>query len=80
MSGSLTVVGLGPGGRAHRTHAAEDAVRDAQVVVGYRSYLAACADLISPHQTLLPSAMGAEADRAAAAVHAAADGARVALV
>ncbi|MGQ0774676.1 MAG: precorrin-3B C(17)-methyltransferase [Pseudonocardiales bacterium] len=80
MTGSLTVVGLGPGGRTHRTHAAEDAVRDAQVVVGYRSYLAACADLTGPHQKLLSSAMGSEADRAAAAVHAAEDGARVALV
>ncbi len=80
MSGSLTVVGLGPGGRAHRTHAAEDAIRDAQVVVGYRAYLTACADLTGPHQTLLSSAMGAEANRAATAVRAAADGARVALV
>lgn len=80
MTGLLTVVGLGPGGRAHRTHAAEDAVRDAEVVIGYRGYLAACADLTGPHQTLLPGAMGAEADRAAQAVHAAADGARVALV
>ncbi|MGH3913293.1 MAG: precorrin-3B C(17)-methyltransferase [Pseudonocardiaceae bacterium] len=80
MTGSLTVVGLGPGGREHRTHAAEDAIRDAEVVIGYRSYLATCTDLTSPHQTLLPSAMGAEADRAAAAVRAAADGARVTLV
>lgn len=80
MTGSLTVVGLGPGGRAHRTHAAEDAVRDAEVVIGYRSYLAACADLTGPHQTLVPGGMGAEADRAAAAVQAAADGARVTLV
>ncbi|HEY2723791.1 MAG TPA: precorrin-3B C(17)-methyltransferase [Pseudonocardiaceae bacterium] len=78
--GSLTVVGLGPGGPAHRTRAAEDAVREAQVVVGYRRYLAACSDLTGPHQRLLPSAMGAEADRAAEAVRAAADGARVSLV
>jgi precorrin-3B C17-methyltransferase len=76
----LAVVGLGPGDPAHRTRAAEDAVRDADIVVGYSTYLAACADLTSPHQTLVPGAMGAEEQRAVDAVHAAADGARVTLV
>lgn len=80
MTGTLTVVGLGPGDPAHRTHAAEDAVRDAQIVIGYASYLAACADLTGPHQTLVPGAMGAEEQRAVGAVHAAAGGARVTLV
>jgi precorrin-3B C17-methyltransferase len=80
MTGTLSVVGLGPGGPAHRTRAAEDAVRDADVVVGYSTYLAACADLTSPHQTLVPGAMGAEEQRALDAVRAAADGARVTLV
>ncbi|MGH3964992.1 MAG: precorrin-3B C(17)-methyltransferase [Pseudonocardiaceae bacterium] len=80
MTGTLTVVGLGPGGAAHRTHAAEDAVRDAQVVIGYSSYLEACADLTGSHQTLVPGAMGTEEQRAVDAVHAAAGGARVTLV
>ncbi|HKR48197.1 MAG TPA: precorrin-3B C(17)-methyltransferase [Pseudonocardiaceae bacterium] len=80
MTGTLTVVGLGPGDPMHRTHAAEDAVRGADVVVGYGPYLAACTDLTGPHQALLPGAMGAEEQRAVDAVDAAADGARVALV
>jgi precorrin-3B C17-methyltransferase len=80
MTGTLSVVGLGPGGPAHRTRAAEDAVRDADVVIGYSTYLASCADLTSPHQTLVPGAMGAEEQRALDAVRAAADGARVTLV
>jgi precorrin-3B C17-methyltransferase len=80
VTGTLTVVGLGPGGPAHRTHAAEDAVRDADVLIGYASYLAACADLTGPHQTLVPGTIGAEEQRAVDAVYAAADGARVALV
>lgn len=79
-AGRLAIVGLGPGGPQHRTRAAEDAVHDAQVVVGYRSYLAQCADLTGEHQTLVPGGMGAEAERAADAVQAAADGYRVALV
>lgn len=80
MTGEVSVVGLGPGGPEHRTRAAEDAVRGAEVVVGYRSYLAQCADLTGSHQVLVPGAMGAEEERAVDAVHAAADGARVALV
>ncbi|MDQ4104047.1 MAG: precorrin-3B C(17)-methyltransferase [Actinomycetota bacterium] len=79
-AGMLTVVGLGPGGAAHRTRAAEDAVRDAQIVLGYHGYLAACADLTGPHQSVLPSGIGVERQRADRAVRAAADGARVALV
>jgi precorrin-3B C17-methyltransferase len=78
--GRLAVVGLGPGGPAHRTRAAEDAVRDAQLVMGYQAYLHACADLTGSHQRMLPSDIGAEQQRAQDAVEAAAGGARVALV
>jgi precorrin-3B C17-methyltransferase len=80
MTGTLTVVGLGPGGPAHRTRAAEDAVRDAQLILGYHAYLAACADLTGPDQRVLPSDIGAEQQRAEDAVRAAARGVRVALV
>ena len=80
MTGLLSVVGLGPGEPAHRTRAAEDAVRDAQVVFGYHAYLTACADLTGPHQSVVPSKIGAEQQRAKDAVRAAARGARVALV
>ncbi|MGH3785266.1 MAG: precorrin-3B C(17)-methyltransferase [Pseudonocardiaceae bacterium] len=79
-AGMLTVVGLGPGDAAHRTRAAEEAVRDAQIVLGYEAYLTACADLTGPHQCVLPSRIGAEQQRAEYAVDAAAGGARVALV
>lgn len=80
MTGRLSIVGLGPGAPAHRTRAAEEAVRDAQVVVGYRAYLAQCDDLTCERQTLVPGGMGAEQQRADDAVAAAADGFRVALV
>jgi precorrin-3B C17-methyltransferase len=80
VTGRLTVVGLGPGDPAHRTRAAEDAVRNADVVIGYSAYLTACADLAGPHQMLVPGTMGAEEQRAVNAVHTAAGGARVALV
>lgn len=52
----------------------------AEVVVGYRSYLEQCADLLGEHQALVPGGMGAEQQRANEAVAAAVDGHRVALV
>ncbi len=79
-AGVLTIVGLGPGGAEHRTRAAEDAVRDAQIVLGYQAYVVACADLTGPHQSVLPTEIGTEQQRADSAVRAAANGARVALV
>jgi precorrin-3B C17-methyltransferase len=80
VTGTLSIVGLGPGGAAHRTRAAEDAVRGAHLVVGYQAYVHACADLTGPHQRLLPSGIGAEHQRAQDAVRAAASGSQVALV
>ena len=78
--GELVLVGLGPGTHEHRTHAAEDAVRAATVVVGYRRYLDQCADLIDRGQELVAGRMGEEEQRAEIAVRRAVDGARVALV
>ncbi len=78
--GHLAVVGLGPGGPAHRTPAAAAAVRHASVVVGYGPYLDQAADLLGPAQDVVASPIGAEVARATTALERAADGARVALV
>lgn len=80
VTGTLSIVGLGPGDAAHRTRAAEDAVRDAHLILGYQAYVSACADLTGPHQRVLASGIGTEQQRAQDAVRAAAGGARVALV
>lgn len=79
MSGALHVVGLGPGGPEHRTPAAADAVRAAEVVVGYGPYVEQCADLLSD-QDVVRGRMGEEGARADEALDRAAAGARVALV
>lgn len=79
MTGTLWIVGLGPGGPAHRTAAAAGAVRDADVVVGYGPYVEQCADLLDG-QEVVRGAMGEEAARADQALARAAAGARVALV
>jgi cobalt-precorrin 5A hydrolase/precorrin-3B C17-methyltransferase len=78
--GHLALVGLGPGGPEHRTSAAVRALREADLVVGYRPYVAAARDLLEPSQEVLESPIGAERARAEAAVRAALAGRRVALV
>jgi precorrin-3B C17-methyltransferase len=76
---TLSIVGLGPGGPEHRTAAAERAIREADVVIGYAPYIDQCADLLSG-QEVVRGRMGEETARAAEAVERARAGARVALV
>ena len=76
----LAVVGLGPGDPAHRTPAAETAVRRAELVIGYGPYVDACADLLTPAQEVVRSPIGEETVRAKQAVTEAGAGRRVALV
>ena len=78
--GHLAVVGLGPGDIAHRTPAAETAVRRAEVVIGYGPYVDACADLLTSGQEVVRSPIGNETVRAKQAVAEAGAGRRVALV
>ena len=78
--GHLAVVGLGPGDVAHRTPAAEAAVRRAGVVIGYGPYVDACADLLTASQEVVRSPIGDETVRAKQAVAEAGAGRRVALV
>ena len=56
---SLSIVGLGPGGPEHRTAAAERAVREADVVIGYGPYVDQCADLLDG-QEVVRGRMGEE--------------------
>lgn len=78
--GHLAVVGLGPGDVAHRTPAAEAAVRRAEVVIGYGPYVDACADLLTAAQEVVRSPIGDETVRAKQAVAETGAGRRVALV
>jgi cobalt-precorrin 5A hydrolase/precorrin-3B C17-methyltransferase len=78
--GHLAVVGVGPGGPAHRTPAAEAAIRRAEILTGYGPYLDLVADLVEPRHQLVPSPIGRESERAAAALALARAGRRVALV
>ena len=78
--GRVVLVGLGPGGAAHRTPAAEVAVRDAEVVIGYGPYIDQAGDLLSANHAVIRSPIGAEVERAKEALAAASEGRRVAVV
>ncbi len=77
--GHLAIVGLGPGSPARRTSAAEAALAQAECLVGYSRYL----DQLGPwaaEKTQWRFELGAERERVAAAIAAAAEGRDVALV
>ncbi|TDC76947.1 precorrin-3B C(17)-methyltransferase [Streptomyces hainanensis] len=78
--GRLALVGIGPGARDLLTPRARAELRRASVVVGLDQYLDRIADLLRPGTRLLASGLGAEEERAGAAVAEAAAGHAVALV
>ncbi|MBI5178108.1 MAG: precorrin-3B C(17)-methyltransferase [Nitrospinae bacterium] len=77
--GKLFVVGIGPGGKADRTHRAEQAIAQCSTVVGYKRYIENVDDL-TDGKRLVSSGMTQEADRCREAVKIAAAGENVALV
>ncbi|HYT93720.1 MAG TPA: precorrin-3B C(17)-methyltransferase [Gemmataceae bacterium] len=77
--GKVWVVGLGPGDVRLLTPQAEEALRSAEVIVGYDGYLRSLAPLHLPGE-LRDSPLGAEQERAALALELATAGRRVALV
>lgn len=77
--GHLDIVGIGPGGPAHLTPAAATALRQAEVVLGYRPYLDQIARRLRGKQ-VIPGFIGQEIDRATQAIELACAGRRVALV
>jgi len=78
--GVLHVVGLGPGARDLLTPRAREAVRSANMVVGYGPYVRQVRDLISPNADVMATKMGTEEQRTAAAIAAARRGLDVAFV
>jgi cobalt-precorrin 5A hydrolase / precorrin-3B C17-methyltransferase len=77
--GRLAIVGIGPGDAAWRTPEASSLIAQASDIVGYGLYL----DLLGPAaaaKALHPGTLGAETERAAAALDLAAGGKDVALV
>ena len=78
-TGVLSVVGTGPGALDYLTPAARNELEQADVVVGYKTYLSLVAPLIK-EKTIVASAMMQEVDRVKQALEQAELGKRVALV
>ncbi|MEH0846361.1 precorrin-3B C(17)-methyltransferase [Micromonospora sp. CPCC 205711] len=78
--GRLAVVGLGPGAADLRTPRAVAELRRAAVVVGLDQYVDQVRDLLRPGTRVLASGLGAEEERARAAVTEATAGHAVALI
>ncbi|MDA8163332.1 MAG: precorrin-3B C(17)-methyltransferase [Desulfobacteraceae bacterium] len=77
--GRLYVVGTGPGGLAHMTFAAADAIKKSDVIIGYKTYLDLIKDLI-PGREIISSDMTEEIERCKEAIKMAEDGRTVSIV
>jgi len=79
MRGKLFVVGTGPGSHEHITPAARDAIRSADIVVGYGTYLDLIKDLLVDKE-VLATGMTQEVDRCRKAIEIAREGKTVAII
>lgn len=75
----MWVVGLGPGDPGHLSHLARRVLEQAEVIVGYRTYLDLIPELLDG-KTVVGSAMTQEVERCEAALAQARSGRRVAVV
>ncbi|MDB5877771.1 MAG: precorrin-3B C17-methyltransferase [Variovorax sp.] len=79
MSGKIMLVGIGPGSHDHMTQRARDAIAEADVVVGYSTYIKLVADLLEGKE-VIKKGMTEELDRAVNALECAREGKKVALI
>ena len=77
--GTLTIVGIGPGAHDHTTPAALAAIAEAEVVVGYTTYIRLVQDLIVGKE-VVRTGMTEEIGRARIAVERAQAGAKVVII
>lgn len=75
----LFVIGIGPGGRAHMTHRALEALEASDVIVGYSLYIELLGDLVAGKQ-VVSTGMTREVERCRAAVDLALEGRAVSVV
>jgi precorrin-3B C17-methyltransferase len=74
------VVGIGPGDLDQMSFKAHTTIREAEVVVGYDTYIDLIRELITPEQEIVGTGMMQEIDRCAEAVKRAATGKKVVVV
>ena len=79
MTGRLHVVGFGPGGKGDMTQRAIEAIENADIVMGYTTYVK-MVEPIFPGKTYKATGMMREVDRCKMAVEAAMEGKDVAMI
>ncbi len=79
MTGKIMLVGLGPGSHDHLTARARAAIAEADVVIGYVTYIRLVADLLDGKEVVKKS-MTEEIDRAIESLERARQGKKVALI
>ena len=79
MAGELYVVGFGPGSPRTRTPEAVEAIKAADVVIGYKTYIELISDLLEGKE-VISAGMREEIYRARKALELALEGRRVAVV
>ena len=77
--GKLYVVGIGPGGKEGRTHHAENAIAQSDVIFGYTRYIELASDLLDGKE-VIASGMRQEVNRCLAALEKADEGRTVAIL
>ncbi len=79
QKGKLFIVGIGPGGRKHMSPLAREAIEQADLIVGYTTYVELIKDLIYGKE-IITTPMTKEVQRCAVALKAAKSGRNVALI
>ncbi len=78
--GKITVIGTGPGDADHLSKKALEAVKEAEIVIGYSSYLKQIDSILNENQEKMPFNMKDEIKRCETAVKKSLEGKTVALV
>ncbi len=78
--GRISVVGIGPGSLEHLTPKARSEIENADVVVGYRTYIKLIQSIVKTGAEVVSGTMGREVERAKIAVKKASEGKRVVMV
>ncbi len=78
-TGYLKIVGIGPGNSQYLAYRAQEAIKESEVIVGYKTYINLLSNLITG-QEVISSGMTQETERAKKAIEKARAGKRVCLV
>ena len=79
MKGKLIVIGTGPGKSEYMTSAALNAIKNSEIIVGYKSYINMIEDLIQGKK-IISNGMRQEVERCSAAIKEARNGSSVSII